>query len=266
MSKIGIIAYNTFKESVRDKILYNIGAVGLLLIVFSIILGDWSVFDREHVVKSFSLSVLSFSGVLLSIFVGIGLVQKEIQKKTVLTLLSKPIKRWQFIVGKFLGLQCLLTAQFFIIAGMMFFVLWAAEAHPNFALLQAVILLWFQLTIVVSVAILFSTFTSSHLAALFTFGVYLAGNLSGEILKQVEGMLHRGEISMSEFSGMLYVSLAKGIYFIFPNLEQYNITTQILHSGAIDVNVFFHLMAFAFAYSMAFILLAIWWFDRKDFI
>lgn len=266
MSKIGIIAYNTFKESVRDKILYNIGAVGLSLIVFSIVLGDWSVFDREHVVKSFSLSVLSLSGVLLSIFVGIGLVQKEIQKKTVLTLLSKPIKRWQFIVGKFLGLQALLTAQFFIIAGMMFFVLWAADAHPDFALLQAVILLWFQLSIVVSVAILFSTFTSSHLAALFTFGVYLAGNLSGEILKQVEGMLHRGEIAMSEFSGMFYVSLAKGIYFVFPNLEQYNITTQILHDGAIDGNVFFRLMAFSIAYSIAFILLAIWWFDRKDFI
>lgn len=266
MSKIGIIALNTFKESIRDKILYNIGAMGLFLVLFSIVLGDWSVFDRSHVIKSFSLSILSFSGVLLAIFVGIGLVQKEIQKKTVLTLLSKPIKRSQFILGKFIGLQALLSVQFLMISSMIMFVLWISDVSPDFGFMQAILLLWFQLSIIVAVAVLFSTFTTVNLAALFTFGVYLAGNLSGEILKQVEGMLHRGEISQSEFTGQAYIFISKAIYFVFPNLEQYNITATILHEGPIDSLVFFKLAAFALAYIIGFLSLAIWWFDRKDFI
>lgn len=266
MPKTFIIAANTFKESIRDKILYNLGAMALVLVVFSIVLGDWSVFDREHVVKSFSLSVLAFSGVLLAIFVGIGLVQKEIQKKTVLTLLAKPLSRSHFILGKFFGLSMILTIHFLITSSVLFFILWVGDANPDLALLQAIVLLWFELLIIIAVAILFSTFTTPTLAALFTFGVYLAGNLSGEILKQVEGMLNRGEIAQDGLSGILYIWISKIIYFVFPNLEQYNITGKILHGGMIDSLIFLKLVGFAIAYIVAFLGISIWWFDRKDFI
>ena len=101
---IAIIAHNTFRESIRDKILYNIVFLAIALTLFSIVLGEWSVFDRAYVIKSTTLSVMSLSGLLISIFVGISLVQKEIQRRTVLTLLSKPISRVTFIVGKYFGL------------------------------------------------------------------------------------------------------------------------------------------------------------------
>ena len=91
LKHIGIIALNTFRESIRDKILYNIGFLAIALTLFSIVLGEWSVFDRAYVIKSTTLSVMSLSGLLISIFVGISLVQKEIQRRTVLTLLSKPV-------------------------------------------------------------------------------------------------------------------------------------------------------------------------------
>ena len=90
LSNIGVIALNTFRESVRDKILYNIFFLAIGLAFFSILLGEWSVFDRAHVIKSTTLSIMSISGLLISVFVGISLVQKEIQGRTVLTLLSKP--------------------------------------------------------------------------------------------------------------------------------------------------------------------------------
>ena len=93
LKNISVIAWNTFRESVRDKILYNIVFLTIALAFFSIVLGEWSVFDRAHVIKSTTLSIMSLSGLLISVFVGISLVQKEIQRKTVLTLLSKPIGR-----------------------------------------------------------------------------------------------------------------------------------------------------------------------------
>lgn len=264
--KIWVVAQNTLKESIRDKILYNIGAVGLFLVLFSIVLGDWSVFNREYVIKSFSLSVISFSGVLLAIFVGIGMVHKEIRKKTVLTLLSKPITRLHFILGKFIGLELLLTLQFAVISFMILLVLWTSSIPIGWGMVQAVILLWFQLGIIVSAAVLFSTFTTSNLAALFTFGVYIAGNLSSEILKQVEGMLNRGELDSGQLSGQAYIILSQTIYFVFPNLDQYNITGAILHSGPIGNLVMLKLMGFSMAYILVFLFISSWWFDRKDFI
>ena len=104
LKHIAIIAHNTFRESIRDKILYNIVFLAIALTLFSIVLGEWSVFDRAYVIKSTTLSVMSLSGLLISIFVGISLVQKEIQRRTVLTLLSKPISRVTLIVGKYFGL------------------------------------------------------------------------------------------------------------------------------------------------------------------
>ena len=109
IKNIGIIALNTFRESVRNKILYNIVFLAIALAFFSVLLGEWSVFDRSYVIKSTTLSIMSLSGLLISVFVGIGLVQKEIQGRTVLTLLSKPIGRGVFIVGKYLGLLAVIA-------------------------------------------------------------------------------------------------------------------------------------------------------------
>ena len=106
---VGIIALNTFRESVRNKVLYNIVFLAIALAFFSIILGEWSVFDRSYVIKSTTLSIMSLSGLLISVFVGISLVQKEIQGRTVLTLLSKPISRGVFLVGKYLGLLAVIA-------------------------------------------------------------------------------------------------------------------------------------------------------------
>ena len=115
LKHIGIIALNTFRESIRDKILYNIGFLAIALTLFSIVLGEWSVFDRAYVIKSTTLSVMSLSGLLISIFVGISLVQKEIQRRTVLTLLSKPISRASFIVGKYFGLLAVVAVHLMLL-------------------------------------------------------------------------------------------------------------------------------------------------------
>ena len=224
LKHIGIIALNTFRESIRDKILYNIGFLAIALTLFSIVLGEWSVFDRAYVIKSTTLSVMSLSGLLISIFVGISLVQKEIQRRTVLTLLSKPISRASFIVGKYFGL----------------------------------------LAVVIAVALLFSSFSSTVLSALFTLGVYFAGHLSDQLLEQVRFATRMGELNGT--SSMLFQKAAEVIHAIFPGLYRYNVTTYVVHGVALpDMYVFWN-SVYALGYIGVFLAIASWWFSRRDFL
>ena len=185
LNHIGIIALNTFRESIRDKILYNIGFLAIALTLFSIVLGEWSVFDRAYVIKSTTLSVMDLSGLLISIFVGISLVQKEIQRRTVLTLLSKPISRAAFIVGKYFGLLAVVAVHLCLLTGIYYCILWVTNSSPTVSLLSAIYLIFCEMAIVIAVALLFSSFSSTVLSALFTLGVYFAGHLSDQLLEHV---------------------------------------------------------------------------------
>ncbi|MBS7391172.1 MAG: ABC transporter permease, partial [Fibrobacter sp.] len=194
IKNIGIIALNTFRESVRNKVLYNIVFLAIALAFFSILLGEWSVFDRAHVIKSTTLSIMSISGLLISVFVGISLVQKEIQGRTVLTLLSKPISRAVFIVGKYLGLLGVIAVHLALLTVVYYVILALTGSNPTLSLLNAVYLIFWEMAIVVAVALLFSTFSSPVLSALFTIGIYMAGRLSNELMEQVNFVRRVGEI------------------------------------------------------------------------
>ena len=180
LKHIGIIALNTFRESIRDKILYNIGFLAIALTLFSIVLGEWSVFDRAYVIKSTTLSVTSLSGLLISIFMGISLVQKEIQRRTVLTLLSKPISRASFIVGKYFGLLAVVAVHLMLLTAIYYVMLFLTGSAPTLSLLTAIYLIFCEMAVVIAVALLFSSFSSTVLSALFTLGVYFAGHLSDQ--------------------------------------------------------------------------------------
>src|SRR3954471_20318479 len=145
MNSIAVIAMNAFRETIRDKILYNLVLFAVGLILFSILLGDWSVFARETVIEDFTLAVMSLSGLLMSIFVGIGLIQKEIQRKTILTLLAKPLPRWHFIVGKYLGLLIVLGVNLLIMTLVFFLLLRAINVRPTASLLTAIYLIFMEM-------------------------------------------------------------------------------------------------------------------------
>ena len=244
LKHIGIIALNTFRESIRDKILYNIGFLAIALTLFSIVLGEWSVFDRAYVIKSTTLSVMSLSGLLISIFVGISLVQKEIQRRTVLTLLSKPISRASFIVGKYFGLLAVVAV--------------------HLMLLTAIYLIFCEMAVVIAVALLFSSFSSTVLSALFTLGVYFAGHLSDQLLEQVRFATRMGELNGS--SSLVFQKAAEVIHAVFPGLYRYNVTSYVVHGVALpDMYVFWNSI-YALGYIGLFLAIASWWFSRRDFL
>lgn len=264
LKHIGVIALNTFRESIRDKILYNIVFLAIALTLFSIVLGEWSVFDRAYVIKSTTLSVMSLSGLLISIFVGISLVQKEIQRRTVLTLLSKPISRASFIVGKYLGLLAVVAVHLAILTVIYYLMLAVTGANPTFSLLTAIYLIFCEMAIVIAVALLFSSFSSTVLSALFTLGVYFAGHLSNQLLEQVRFASHMGE--MNATSSAIFEKAAVVIHAIFPGLYRYNVTSYVVHGVALPDMYLFWNTLYALGYVGVFLAIASWWFSRRDFL
>ncbi len=264
LSNIGVIALNTFRESVRDKILYNIFFLAIGLAFFSILLGEWSVFDRAHVIKSTTLSIMSISGLLISVFVGISLVQKEIQGRTVLTLLSKPISRAAFIVGKYLGLLAVVAVHLSLLTLVYYGILWLTNSNPTVDLLQAIYLVFCEMAIVVAVALLFSSFSTPVLSALFTLGVYIAGHLSNQLLEQVRFVRRMGEVE-----GMQSVIMEKTAIFvhaIFPGLYRFNISGYVVHQVALPPFYLLWNTLYALGYIGVFLAVASWWFSRRDFL
>ena len=264
IKNIGIIALNTFRESVRNKVLYNIVFLAIALAFFSILLGEWSVFDRAHVIKSTTLSIMSISGLLISVFVGISLVQKEIQGRTVLTLLSKPISRAVFIVGKYLGLLGVIAVHLALLTVVYYVILALTGSNPTLSLLNAVYLIFWEMAIVVAVALLFSTFSSPVLSALFTIGIYMAGRLSNELMEQVNFVRRVGEIEGGQ--GVVLEKVASVIHAVFPGLYRFDSSAYVVHNVALPTHYIFWNSLYALGYIGVFLAIASWWFSRRDFV
>jgi ABC-type transport system involved in multi-copper enzyme maturation permease subunit len=264
LKHIGIIALNTFRESIRDKILYNIGFLAIALTLFSIVLGEWSVFDRAYVIKSTTLSVMSLSGLLISIFVGISLVQKEIQRRTVLTLLSKPISRVAFIVGKYFGLLAVVAVHLCLLTCIYYCILWVTNSNPTVSLLTAIYLIFCEMAVVIAVALLFSSFSSTILSALFTLGVYFAGHLSDQLLEQVRFASRMGELHGT--SSAILEKAAVVIHAVFPGLYRFNVTNYVVHGVQLPDMYLFWNSVYALGYIGVFLAVASWWFSRRDFL
>ena len=184
MRAIGFIAVNVFKESVRDKVLYNLVLFAVLLIGVSFLLGQLTAGQDIKIIKDLGLAAISLFGLFIAVFIGIGLVSKEVERRSIYSLLAKPIRREEFIAGKYVGLVLTLlvnvsvmTAAYYAVLGSMawvaggwFLPAWEAPAVDP-ALLKAILMIFLQLMIVTALALLFSTFTTPILATALTFGL-----------------------------------------------------------------------------------------------
>jgi len=262
-----LIALNSFREAVRDKIPYVVLLSAIALAAFSVLLGEWSVFDREFVVKSVTVSVISISGFFIALFAGIGQVQREIQKKTIHTLLAKPVSREAFLIGKYIGLLVLIALHVILISLTLFFVLWAIDGSINVPVIQACYLVFWELAIVLAFAVLFSTYSSALISSIFSFGIYLIGHLSNQILKEVYFAYRISEEgSFLHSHGELVYDIAKGIHYIFPNLFRFNASMQAAHSITLETSYIVWNSFYALGYSSIVLCLAALLFRKKDFV
>jgi ABC-type transport system involved in multi-copper enzyme maturation permease subunit len=225
MRRAGVVALNTFREAVRDRVLYNLVFFALLLMAAAVAVGQISIGIEETVIVSLGLSAISVIGLLISIFIGVALVSKEIDKRTLYALLAKPLRRWEFLLGKFGGLVLTLAVNTAAMAaGLLLVMLYVKHSleRGEIAVLVAVYFIWLKLALVVALALLFSCFTTPLLAILFTVGLYIVGLYVQELRNlPVEVM----SPPMAAFT--------KWLSYVLPNFENFNVMAMAAHGRAV---------------------------------
>src|ERR1700753_2628000 len=191
-SRILDIARNTFREAVRDRVLYNLIAFALLMSAAAVLVGQGSIHIERLVVINLGLTAVSLFGIVIAIFIGIGLVSKEIDKRTLYTVLSRPVRRWEFIVGKFFGLAgTLVVNTFFMAIGVFAALLYVAHkfSAADGSILVAFYFIILEFLIICSLALLFSSFSSPLLSAVFAFSLFVIGSFADD-LRGFAGLTH----------------------------------------------------------------------------
>ncbi|MGA3213797.1 MAG: ABC transporter permease subunit, partial [Terriglobales bacterium] len=184
MNRIVTVSFNTYREAVRDRVLYNLVIFALLLVAASLLFGQISIGIERIILINLGLSAISIFGLFIAIFVGIGLVSKEIDKRTLYTVLARPVRRWEFIVGKFFGLAGTLAVNtFFMAAGFFAALLFLTHRfhRADLWLLVAIYFIMLEFVIITALALLFSCYSSPLLAAIFAFALFVIGTFAEDL-------------------------------------------------------------------------------------
>jgi len=219
--RVAAIARNAFREAVRDRVLYNLVVFALLLIAGAIFLGELSAGQEAKIIVDLGLSAILLFGVFIAIFVGVGLVYKEIERRTLYAILSKPIGRGEFLLGKYLGLCLTLLVNVGIMGvGLSLALIYVKRGwNPLVARIwPAILLLYVELIILTGVAMLFSSFSSPALSALLTFFVFVIGHFSADL-----------KLLSQSTPSMPARWFFAGLYYLLPNLANYNAITAAAH-------------------------------------
>ena len=254
MRSVVVIAVNSFRENLRDKILYNLLFFALALIGASVVLRGLTFAAPEKIVTDVGLAAINMVGVLIAIFVGIGLVSKEIERRTIYTIMARPISRPQFLLGKYLGLAMTLLVNLGIMFAVFLVTLWLTRAPIHASLFQAAGLIFIELMVVTAIALLFSTFSSATLSAIMTLGFYVIGHLTTDL----KGIAQTGQ---SEAVTMIM----SGLYYLCPNLEFLNIKGQAARGVAVSLSYQVLASSYGLLYASLLLAAACVIFQRRDF-
>jgi ABC-type transport system involved in multi-copper enzyme maturation permease subunit len=255
LSRIISIAKNTFREAVRDRVLYNLVLFVLLIIACAILLGDLTDGQEARTIVNIGLNAMLLFGTFIAIFVGVGLVSKEIEKRTVFAVFSKPIGRGEFIVGKYLGLCLTILVNVLVMAaGVSVALLYVGNTQLAGSIWGSVFLIFLELAITTAVAILFSSFSSPALSALLTFFVFIIGHLSASLLDLAIGLASKSAIY-----------LFAAIYYVLPNLANFSFRTEAANGLTPNGPMLFGGIAYAAVYIAILLTGTILIFSRRNF-
>ena len=253
MHALFAVGLNTFKETIRNQAVYLVLLFVALLIGLSISFGDWSVFARLQVIQDFGLAAMSVSGLLVSVFIGVGMLGKEISSKTVYHVLTQPIARPQFIIGKFGGLLAVLVLNYLLMTVCFFAALSLMGGQVTWPLMSAIVCIGIEMAVIISAALFFSTFTSPILAALFSIAFYCAGHLNDLLSVQYIA---------KDWTAL--TALVKVLYYILPNLEHFNIRDHVVYNCALPHGYTALCAAYGGLYVALFLILSCVIFQKKD--
>jgi ABC-type transport system involved in multi-copper enzyme maturation permease subunit len=267
MRAIWLIARAVFKESVRDRVPYAMVVFAVLLIAASYLIGQLTAGQDMKTIKDLGLAALSIFGLFIAVFIGIGLVSKEVDKKSVFGLLSKPLSRTQFILGKYAGLVMTLAVNLGVMTiayyAMLYYMDATTPAGPRAAwpspamdprLLIAIGLIFAELMLVTALALFFSTFSSPLLATLLTLGLWVAGHFNGD-LRNFENVV----------DNPIATAIARTAYYVLPNLAPFDVKAEVVYGMPIAMRAVGFTLLYAVVYITVLLTAAVTIFRRRDF-
>ena len=267
MRVIRHVAVNVFKESVRDKVLYSLVVFAVLLISISYLIGQLTAGQDMKIIKDLGLASISLFGLLIAIFIGIGLVWKEVEQRSIYALLSKPMSRSEFVVGKYCGLVltllinvAVMTIAFYALLAYIDRVVdpeiklsWPAPAVDP-AMLKAIVLIMIELMLVTAIALFFSTFSSPFLSAILTIGLWVIGHFNDD-LRNIGGVLGSRAAAL----------IARGLYYVLPNFSAFDVKAQVVHGQAVPLGYVGLTSLYGITYLALVLVGAVAIFSRRDF-
>lgn len=267
-ARVQLVAWHVFKEGARDRVLFSVVGFAVLLFGASLLLGQLTAGQDLKIIKDLGLAVIEMSGVLMSVLIGVGLVAREIDKRSIYGLLARPVRRWEFIIGKYAGLLLTLASNIAVMTAALYAVLawmqwsaspivrasWEAPALDP-AILVAVVFVMAELAILTAVALFFSTFSSSALwSTLFSLGVFVAGQFSGELR----------ELSAAVGSPGAGV-VARIVAMVLPAFGAFDVKAQVVHGLPIPLEYVGFTLAYGVVYAAAILMATVTVFNRREF-
>lgn len=268
MRPIALVALHVFRDSVRDKVLYAIVVFAVLLIAASYLIGQLTAGQDLKIIKDLGLAAMSLFGLFIAVFIGIGLIAREIERRSIYAVLTKPVRRYEFIVGKYLGLVGTLVVNLAVMAAAYYAVLaymgWTLPPAAVLALpsgptdprlLLAIAMIACELSLVTAVALFCSTFSSSAVvSAGLTIGLYIAGQFGADLrnLQEVVG-------------SPAAAALGRTLYYVLPNFAAFDIKAQVVHALPIEPGYLVLTVGYAVVYISLLLVASAMIFARRDF-
>lgn len=252
MRQIKTIALNTFKECIRDRILYSILGFAILFILSTIFFGSISLGEDLKVIRDFGLAGIYIFSIIITIFIGTTLVYKEIEERTLYITLSKPISRAQFIIGKFIGLLASIKMVLLLMATVYLIVVAIRGGGFDWRGLVAIIMTLPEIAIFIALSILFSTFSSPLASTIYAVLALFIGHSLDMVLKYFQKYPSAG----------LYIF--KGLYYLLPNLDKFNLRNIVIHSGALSWTSILWSLLYGIIYTALLLILSTWSLRKQE--
>ncbi len=254
IERVSGVALNTFRESIRDKVLVTLIIFAVLVMGSARIIQPLALGEEAKVIKDLGLSAITLFCVLISILVGGRIVYKEVEKRTIYIMLAKPVRRWEFILGKYLGLMTVLVVSLVVMTVAFYAILLILGMGVQLYLLLAVLATLCELAILTAVAVLFSTFSTPITGAVFTFAVYFVGHMTRD-LKLLAAMSPSAVVKAVSYF----------LYFVLPNLSNFNIRAEVVYGAPLDPSALLLSALYALVYTATLLLISVAIFNRKEF-
>lgn len=253
---IFILAKNTFREMIRDRIFYIVISIAVLLIGFSVALGFLSFFEQFYITSHFSLMGIQLTSVSLCILIGCGLINREMEKKTILTVMIHSVDRWHFIIGKILGMIFVVTVILFLLSGVFFVVLWGLLKNLSFikGFLLSFYGIFLESILIIAFSLLVSSFLRLFMAVISSVSFFLIGHF--------ENTLH---FFIEKSESFIFVFFAKLMVIVFPDLEKFNWRSVLVYKELPSLKEILQSSVYSFSYFILMTSLALLIFRKKDF-